>query len=480
VIEPGHPLDVMAGLVLPDARPWGEAAVDLQWRDARAFHEGRRLYLYLVRARGWSKTDDTAGLLVSDALTGPRGARSFWIAADREQGEICLQAIAGFCQRTPWLAPLVEVQSRRAIFAETGAEIVVLAADAASSWGLRGRTFAADEFAYWPMTSAADELWTAIRTAAAKFADTRLVVITAPSSPNHRAYRELEHARTSGDWYVSEVKGPPPWLDPAKVAEQRAALPEGAFRRLFGGEWTTIEGSFFTPGAVDRAFSLPGPTMRPEPRRTYRAGLDLGHVADRTAFAVCHEEAGGVVLDAMATWAGSPERPVAFGEVEEAVAVAHRRFRCRVRLDPWQALHLAERLEARGVPVETYTFTTQSKQRLASTLLGLLNDGRLALFDHPGLRDELKGLRIKETPSGFAFDHPPGRGHHDDMATALSLAAVGALEDRSLPGRSLSGIPDRLTRSEHEARQVARREEARRRDRPSRGPAPFYQRLLGR
>ena len=56
-----------------------------------------------------------------------------------------------------------------------------------------------------------------------------------------------------------------------------------------------------------------------------------------------------------------------FEEVERFVVEAHKRFKFTLRLDPWQALDLAQRLRRQGVVTVEYAFSQASKQRLAGT-----------------------------------------------------------------------------------------------------------------
>jgi hypothetical protein len=131
----------------------------------------------------------------------------------------------------------------------------------------------------------------------------------------------------------------------------------------------------------------------------------------------------------MHTWQGSRRRPVDFSEVETFIVNSHKRFRFAPRIDPWQALDLAQRLRAQGVSADEFNFSSQSKQRLASTLLSTLNAGHLELYEAEGLRDELLALRLVQSTSGaWAFDH--ARSGHDDRAVALALMAVTALEQQ--------------------------------------------------
>jgi hypothetical protein len=79
-----------------------------------------------------------------------------------------------------------------------------------------------------------------------------------------------------------------------------------------------------------------------------------------------------------------------------------------------------------GVRAREVAFTPARKQRLASTLLQAVNDRAVHLYPDDELRDELLALRVKQTPSGWTFDHDAAG--HDDRATALALVLVACLE----------------------------------------------------
>jgi len=137
--------------------------------------------------------------------------------------------------------------------------------------------------------------------------------------------------------------------------------------------------------------------------------------------------------------AGTRERPVQLADVEAVALEAARGYSAPIRLDPWQAVGLAQRLRARGVVVEEWSFTPASVGRLASTLHLLLRAHRLALPDDPDLLDELAAVRLRETTPGvFRLDHDAGQ--HDDRAVSLGLAAL-ALTERPPTGRGSVTVP---------------------------------------
>jgi hypothetical protein len=237
---------------------------------------------------------------------------------------------------------------------------------------------------------------------------------------------------------VHEVEGPPPWLSPERLAEQRRRLLPSSYERLFENRWTAAEDRLIDPAALRECVVLDGP-QPPRPDLRYVIGLDIGTVNDATVAAVCHGELTDegsedgrprtrVVLDRMAVWKGTRAKPVQFATIEAwLVQTATAYNRAEIRADPWQALDLCQRIRARGFRIEEFSFGSVSVGRLATTLFRLLRDRALALPDDPELFDELTRVRLRETaPSVVRVDH--AAGEHDDRVIALALAASAIVE----------------------------------------------------
>ena len=449
-------LDVLARLRLPDGRLWIDAAVPFQIQDARAvLDDDGPPYHFLTRSRGASKTTDLSAVALAMLLAAEYPARFVWTAADAGQAALAVDAIDAFLRGSDLSA---EVQSRRVVVPDTDARLDLLPADEPGAWGLTPDALFVDELTNWSDTPSPRRLWEAVSSAVAKSPDAKMVVLTTAGSPSHFSRKILDHALSSPLWRVHEVPGPAPWADPERIEEQRQRLPDAVFRQLFANEWTAAEGSFLDPAVVDAAFTLDGPGLGlDEPdseyaaQFSYSAALDLGSVSDRTAFAIGHREGELVHLDRLQTWQGSRRAPVDFAEVERFVVESHPRFGFRLRLDPWQALQMAQSLRSQGIPTDEFAFSQGSKQRLAQTLLHSLNAGKLRLYDAEGLRDELLGLRLRQSASGaWSFDHTAGG--HDDRAVALALMLVGALEHGPAPKAVSISTAERPGRSRQEER----------------------------
>jgi len=466
-------LDCLSALVQEDGRRWAEVAHPFQWDDARAVldPESSEPYHFLTRGRGGAKTSDLAAMLIAVMIEqAPPGAMLYAVAADRDQGRLLLQAIEGYQARTPMLGGVLKLGAFQVSAPRRGATLEILAADAAGAWGLRPYFIVVDEVAQWPATPSARQLWEAVTTAAAKRPDCRMACLTSAGDPAHWAHTVREHARTSELWRLHEVPGPVPWLDAARLAEQRARIPESSFARLFLNEWTTAEDRLANLDDLRACVTLDGP-QDPERRHRYVVGVDLGIKSDRTVAVVAHADGvatpdndvrpprfrgdrprrrnppsdpwqaarleaakvhafvpgeipdgATIAVDRMAVWQGSRLRPVKLAEVEAWVEQAARDYHARVVIDPWQAVGLAQRLRSRGVQITEFTFSSGSVGRLASTLHLLIRNRALALPDDAELIDELANVRLRETSPGvLRMDHD--QGQHDDRAIALALAA---------------------------------------------------------
>ena len=236
----------------------------------------------------------------------------YGLAADRDQGRLLLDSIAGYTERTPELSGAIDVGAYRVTANRSGSTLDVLAADAPGAWGLRPAFVVVDEIAQWGSTGAPRRLWEAVSSAAAK-TNGRLVVLTTAGDPAHWSKAVLDHAHEDPLWRVHELRGPAPWLDPERLAEQRRRLPDSSYRRLFLNEWTAPEDRLTAADDLDACMVLDGP-LPPEAGERYVIGLDVGVTNDRTAAVVAHAEktqregqiAGvRVVVDRVQVWAGT-------------------------------------------------------------------------------------------------------------------------------------------------------------------------------
>ena len=422
------PLDLMAALVLEDGQRWGYVAAPFQWEDVEAiFSDDGPLWHFLTRPRGGSKTTDLAGVaLCWLATTARTGSRGYVVASDRDQAALLTDAAAGLVDRTPELAGAVEAKAFK-ITAANGATIEVLAADGSSAFGLRPSFIVADEIAQWSDTRNARRVWSAIVSSLGKVKGCRFVCLTSAGEPGHWSHKQLQKALEKPDrWHVHEVPGPIPWVDEADLLAQ--GLRDSEYARLHLNIWTQSEDRLVSTEDLLAAAVLDG-DLEPRSGVHYIVSCDLGLVHDATVVAVGHAEPTSsepgapqrVVIDSIRRWRGNRRQPVQIGDVEAYLALtAHRFNNAKVLADPWQAAGMIQRLQAQGVRVEQFPFTTTSTGRLGQALHMALKNHMLWLPNDEDLLTELSRVRLKETGIGQArLDHDSGQ--HDDQAVTIAI-----------------------------------------------------------
>jgi len=438
-------LALLASLVIDDdGTRWGEVADDVQWSDATAIllPGSDQPFNYLTRARGRSKTTDLGGILAAAMLTqlGP-GSRCYAAASDSGQASLLLDAFRDLTGRTPELADAFTCSATRAVCNRSGAVLDVLAADAAGAWGLRPDFMIVDELAGWAETRQPRRLYEALRSAMGKVAGSRMVVLTSAGAPSHWAMRELEHAQRSALWRVNEAVGPPGWMSPERLAEQKSALPESVYLRLFENRWTDAENVLVSRDAVLACRRAEG-ALDPVRGASYVHGVDLSVVSDYTVVTTAHVRADGdrriVVLDRLACWKPTRKSPVPMDEVESYIVAVAKRFPGKVFLDPFQAAGLSQSLRRQGLAATDAKMTQAGNSNRAMILHRLLRDRLLEIpGDDAELVDELASLAFTESSPGLykLASTGSGGGHHD-RATALSICAEALLQRTAWSGDS--------------------------------------------
>lgn len=424
---------ILSALRLENGKRWGEAAEPFQVEDAKAILEGKTRRHYLTRPRGGSKTSDLAGCIIALMLgEAPRGSRSYGIATDREQAGLLMDAIAGFLSRTPEVRGALETESWKVRNANTDATFLIASSDEASAWGWRPWLIIIDELANWPETRGPKVLWRAAISSLPKVPGSRLVVLTSAGSPGHWSHDILTQVVADEAWRVHQVPGPVPWLSEEDLAEQERLLTEWEYRRLILNEWATADDRLTNYDDVQACLTLLGP-QPPHSKERYVIGLDLGVVRDRSVASVCHLADDTVVLDTQEVWEGDHANPVQLQQVEDWLYDTSRRYnRARIVFDPRFAKQIEQRLSARKVRLIEYTFSQQSVGRLAVNLHQLLRNHKLALYEDPGLIDELLNVTLEERgPGNYRIDHHSSR--HDDRVISLALAAEHLISKTAKP-----------------------------------------------
>jgi phage terminase large subunit-like protein len=445
-------------------RPLGECVNDWQAADFAALDPGWRRAVqgarvdaryqrgWLERPRGHAKSSDL-GIMATWALFASRRRLSgVGAAGDQDQARLLRDAIGKLLHFNPWLASVLEVQAYRVLNTRTESVLEIISHDAPTSYGLTPDFIIADEVTHWRKK----DLWESLISAAAKRSTCMFVVITNAGLKDDWQWKIREAIRTAPAWYFSALGAPvATWITPDRLAEQQRLLPGVAYQRLWLNEWTSGGGDALTEEDIKAAFFA---DLRPQPSAVpgyeYVGGLDLG--VSRDASAICilgirrgREGHGRIRLAFTRVWRPQKGQKINLQEVEDALFDLHSRFLLKaLNYDPWQAQHLASRLQAGGlsvyrsqlhkfagkvaptskVPMVEVPQTGQTLQRMATVLLEAFNDHRLELYDDAELGRDLSRLRVEERQYGFRLTSPHDEYGHGDLGTAFTLAMLAASE----------------------------------------------------
>jgi hypothetical protein len=226
-----------------------------------------------------------------------------------------------------------------------------------------------------------------------------------------------------------EGRSPASWHTDEFLDEQKRTLPPSVFARLYMNAWSEGEDQFLSvrmvDGATDESLNL-GDVRAADERVCL--GLDLGLVSDRAVLtaSALHPTRGARQIRSR-VWQGSHERPVDLQAVENQVKALYHELRAGLLLlDPWQGRQMEQRLAKAGLRVMVYNFTGPSVERLAAGVYGAFANGRVRIPADLDLREELLSLTVKQTTSGYRWQHPSGG--HDDRVMALALSMWPLIE----------------------------------------------------
>ena len=405
-------------ILLEDGRPHGLQMDAWQREDFAALDDPQHQHAYLERPRGHSKTGDVGTEVVTELVLGPPGRQIIGVAADEDQARLLLADVVGKFRRNPRLTPLASFKRNQITMKAGGSTLRILAADAPSSYGLRPDLIVCDEIAEWRSRDLWDSLWTAT----GKRPHCRVLCIsTAGWDRTSIAWEVRSIAEREPDWLFSSRGQCASWIKRSWLAQQQRTNPAHVFARLHENRWVDGVGAFFTAEEVTHIFT----DALPADAGPCTIGLDLGLSRDRTVTALVRADAGSglICVDALVTYRPPVGSKVDLLAVEEDVAELALRTGAPVIVDPWQGVLLSQRLRTRGIPVEEFTFTAETRRRLFGTLLDLIRTGALRCRPHEDFRRELLALEVQETGSGWRVDHRPGR--HDDHVVAVALALGG-------------------------------------------------------
>ncbi len=466
------------GALLDDWQRADFAALDPGWQQVVGQQTDGPLRGWLERPRGHSKTLDLAVMAAWCLFASRKRLSGYGAAADRDQARLLRDAVDGLVRLNPWLQAILKVEAYKIVNERTGSQLEILSSDAPTSYGLTPDFLVCDEVVHWQNR----DLWDSLISSAAKRAACMVICISNAGFGESWQWEVREAVRSDPAWCFSRLDGPEAsWITEDRLAEQKRLLPRIAFERLWLNRWSSGSGDALEETDIGAAVTLAGPLSQAEEGWLYVAGLDLGLSRDKAALAVVgrhvgfceekerperrlsttaaamidaglwdepepdepeatvHEATGRLKLARLHVWAPPTKGKVDIEEIERTIADLDRRFRLQVGADPWQAAYLIERLQKRGVRIESADFTSGNLRSMCSATLGAFSGGQIDLYPHPQLLSDLRSLRVEERSYGVRLDSPRGPSGHGDAATALAIALHVAKSNSGFTNRPVLG-----------------------------------------
>lgn len=362
----------------------------------------------------------------------------FIISGDLEQSKIIFDKSSKAIKRSPELKKVLTVKKSAIECDATEGIYRSLSGDIDTSLGKSPSFLAMDEFA-----TSAEELYFNLISgfgARSSYGERCLAILigTAGKSRSGDFYKMYQNLREGKDpkafffWKEGKVAS---FTSEKWLIRMRKVLPPQLFQRFMVNRWTSGEDSFITEEDLNRCLD---PNLSPsglaESGIQYFLGLDIGIVKDRSAIAVVHKEEDKIILDSLKVWQGSRDDPILLSDLEEELRKANRLWNKPVmRVDPWQAIGIQQKLKKEGLNIELFNFSSESLAALSANLYTFLHNGKLKIFKDDRLISELLSVKmLQNSRGGFRIDHKSS--DFSDMTIALGIAAKIASDVPSYSG----------------------------------------------
>jgi len=391
----------------------------------------RELLVLLARGNGKSRLIGT--LAVHHLLTTDQPA-VYVAAASRDQARVVFEYARDVACH-PAVADLITV--RHLELRVQGGFLRVLASDAPKLHGLTPPLAIVDELHAFKDA----EVYLALRTSMLKRPGARMATISTAGQgadsplgklraralglPDVRTRGALTDARGTSlrmlEWSVpaerdvdddraTKQANPASWITAEGLREQRAAVPELAYRRFHRNEWVGRIGSWLPAGAWQDCAGKPEFT---DGERIW-IGVDVG----------------GTRADSAVVWVNERlQVGVRIFTGEEAVLevaafvpeLAERYHVAEAVVDPWRAGQMAREWEQRGIMAADFPQHDGRMIPASQALHDAITEGRLVHPDDPQLNAHVAAAIAKQSRRSWRIDRAE-RGENIDGAIALAMA----------------------------------------------------------
>jgi hypothetical protein len=385
---------------------------------------------WIERTKGAAKDSDL-GVCLLWLVAFPTRPTYFQVgAADRDQAAIVKRRIGDLLHYNEWLNEFVKITNYKVRHLGGLAELDILAAEAAGAHGGTPDLLVVNELSHVTKWEFVENLLDN----ADKVPQGLVVIATNAGFKGTKAHVWRENADGSDGWSVHTWLRPAPWIAEEDVQDAERRNPKSRYRRLWWGQWASGKGDALDEDDIDRCLrARSGPLTAPEPGWRYVAGLDLGVSNDHAGLVILgvDERRRRLRLARMKAWIPGKGGEVILQDVEDDLLAAWRTFNfCYCGYDPYQAKHMAQRLVRKGVPMQELTFTGANCDKMANTLLQVIEAGILEAYDDEEgrLRRDFGKFNLVEKSYGYKLEAVSDEHGHADVGIALVICLPRAME----------------------------------------------------
>lgn len=360
-------------------------------------------------------------------------------AGDRGQAAIVKERMTHLLHHNPWLNDHVELVSwevrskKLMVNGQPMAKLDIMAADIAGAHGGTPDLLIVNELTHVSKWEFVQNLMDN----ADGVPQGMIIIATNAGMKGSKAEILRNNALNSAMWRVDIWDRPAPWHNRLAVEDAKnREISKSRFNRLWWGKWASGKGDALDEDKLDACFNHPD-CKSPHPSANsgweYVVGLDLGVHSDHAAVAVLgvNYQHKKIRLAYMRSWDPKDSGgEIQLDAVEETCLLLEKAYRPRcLQYDPYQAVLMAQRL-GKHMIVQPMTFTAANLNRMADSLVQVVESGQLQLYDDPdgSLRQDFGKLNIVEKSYGYRLEAVRDETGHADKATALIIALPMAID----------------------------------------------------
>ena len=324
-------------------------------------------------------------------------------ALDLPGAEIVQVHARRIVQARPELAEHVEFRSGEVSVPSTGSRWTITSREHTASRGRHPNMVLYDECGW----AKDDELFSSLLAGQASVADPLMLVISTVGRRKTGPLWTVKTLAEGGDpgvyWY-HRSENPSPLVTADFLERQRRILVPVQYAREHQNLWVDGADGFATTAEIDWGMGQGWVQQHSgDGRSRYRLFADLGISGDPSVIATGHAEGTGsasrIYIDRLDTFQGTRAHPVQLADVEAALLDLCRRFNVdKIRIESWQGIASAQRLQRIGLPVEIFSPTPKAHAEEWPLLQQRLASRSIVLFPHARLREELLNLTVELGP----------------------------------------------------------------------------------